>query len=68
MNGPNFRYFAFEQAVYIRMKFPPTRSGIQFLEHPDGKWISQFTIGCLGNPASPGTGDYKPDPDDHGFS
>lgn len=68
VNGPNFRYFAFEQAVYIRMKFPPTRSGIQFLEHPDGKWISQFTIGCLGNPASPGTGDYKPDPDDHGFS
>lgn len=66
--GENFRYFAFEKAVYIRMKFPPTASGIQFVENPDGKWISQFTIGCLGNPASPGTGDYKPDPGDHGFS
>lgn len=66
--GNGFRYFPFEQAVYIRLKFVPTETGIVFKEDADGKWISKFTIGCLGNDGSSGTGDYKPNPDDHGFS
>lgn len=63
-----FRYYPFDQAVYIRLKFVPTETGIVFNEDPEGKWISQFTIGCLGYDGSPGTGDYSPSSGDHGFN
>ena len=63
-----FRYFPFSQAVYIRLKFVPTETGIVFKEDDGGKWISQFTIGCLGDDNSPGTGDYMPDSGDPGYS
>lgn len=63
-----FRYYPFSQAVYLRLKFVPTETGIVFKEDEEGKWISQFTIGCLGDDSSPGTGDYKPNTDDSGYS
>lgn len=68
VQGTGFRYFPFDQAVYLRLKFAPTETGIVFDEDIDGKWISQFTIGCLGSASSPGTGDYKPSSGDHGYS
>ena len=72
VNGYGFRYFPFNSSVYIRLRYKPTSSGIQFIEDDTpytwdggnktgiGKWISQFTIGCLGDDSSPGTGDYVP--------
>lgn len=63
-----FRYYPFSQSVYLRLKFVPTETGIVFKEDEEGKWISQFTIGCLGDDSSPGTGDYMPNTEDSGFS
>lgn len=75
-----YRYFAFDQAVYLRVKYTGDDASVIFkvargIDYEDrGEvlrykwcWTSRYTIGCLGNPDSPGTDDYKVRPGDHGF-
>lgn len=75
-----YRYFSFDQAVYLRLKFKQDTASFVFKvatgidyesEDPVTRykwcWTSRYTIGCLGDPSSPGTDDYKVHPDDHGF-
>lgn len=75
-----YRYFSFEQAVYIRLKFTQDTASYVFKvatgvddDNDDGVvrykwcWTSRYTIGCIGDPASPGTDDYKARSGDHGF-
>lgn len=75
-----YRYFSFDQAVYLRLKFKQDTASFVFKvatgidedsEDPVPRykwcWTSRYTIGCLGDPSSPGTDDYKARPGDHGF-
>lgn len=75
-----YRYFAFDQAVYLRVKYTGDDASVIFkvargIDYEDrGEvlrykwcWTSRYTIGCLGNPDSPGTDDYKARQGDHGF-
>lgn len=76
-----FRYFAFEQPVYLRLRYEPLPSGVELeeveftpsgdyvpVEDRNGKWVSQFTIGCLGDASSPGTGNYGYSDDPPGYT
>lgn len=49
------RYYAFEQAVYLRLYYGELPDGTRLREDSGGRWVSQYTIGCLGYAASPGT-------------
>lgn len=75
-----YRYFSFDQAVYIRLKFMQNTASFVFKvatgidyesEDPVTRykwcWTSRYTIGCLGDPNSPGTDDYKVRSGDHGY-
>ena len=75
-----YRYFSFDQAVYIRLKFTQNTASFVFKvatgidyesEDPVTRykwcWTSRYTIGCLGDPNSPGTDDYKARAGDHGY-
>lgn len=75
-----YRYFSFDQAVYLRLKFKQDTASFVFKvatgidyesEDPVTRykwcWTSRYTIGCLGDPNSPGTDDYKARSGDHGF-
>ena len=75
-----YRYFSFDQAVYIRLKFTQNTASFVFKvatgidyesEDPVTRykwcWTSRYTIGCLGDPNSPGTDDYKARSGDHGY-
>lgn len=75
-----YRYFSFEHAVYLRLKFKQDATSFVFKvatgidyesEDPVTRykwcWTSRYTIGCLGDPSSPGTDDYKARAGDHGF-
>ena len=53
-----WRYYPFNQAVYIKIAYEPLPDGCELT--PEGYWVSQYTIGCLGNDASPGTDDFRP--------
>ena len=81
VNKDTYRYFAFDRAVYLRIKYTgddasiiyKVARGIDYDNNMDNVlrfkwcWTSRYTIGCLGNPLSPGTDDYKARPGDHGF-
>lgn len=81
VNKDTYRYFAFDRAVYLRIKYTgddasiiyKVSRGIDYDNNMDNVlrfkwcWTSRYTIGCLGNPDSPGTDDYKARPGDHGF-
>ncbi len=79
-NKGTYRYFAFDQAVYLRIKYTGDDAAIIYkvargVDYDDRSgmlvykwcWTSRYTIGCLGNPESPGTDDYKTLPGDHGY-
>ena len=55
--GNEFRFYAFDRPVYLRFRFEKGIDGIVFKEADDGKWVSQFTIGCLGDAESTSTDD-----------
>lgn len=55
--GNGFRFYAFDRPVYLRFRFEKGIDGIVFKEAEGGKWISQFTIGCLGDAESTSTDD-----------
>lgn len=65
-----YRYFSFDHAVYLRLKFKQGTASFVF-KVATGRykwcWTSRYTIGCIGNPESPGTDDYKARAGDHGF-
>lgn len=46
--GEGFRYFPFEQAVYLKFEYAPTDSGILFEKAIHPYWTSRYTIGTLG--------------------
>ena len=52
-----WRYYPFNQAVYIKIEYEPLPDGCEV--KPEGYWVSQYTIGCLGNDESPGTDDFR---------
>lgn len=75
-----YRYFPFDKPVYIRLKFTQDSASYVFkvatgidYDNDDGVtrfkwcWTSRYTIGCLGDPNSPGTDDYKAREGDHGY-
>jgi len=75
-----YRYFPFDKPVYIRLKFTQDSASYVFkvatgidYDNDDGVtrfkwcWTSRYTIGCLGDPNSPGTDDYKALEGDHGY-
>lgn len=57
-----YRYFPFMGAVYLRIKYPDstTYHEVDGLDSDgrSGRWVSLYTIGCLGDADSKGTGDY----------
>jgi len=73
-----YRYFSFDHAVYLRLKFKQGTASFVFkvatgIDYESEElrykwcWTSRYTIGCIGNPESPGTDDYKARAGDHGF-
>lgn len=64
-SGEGFRYFPFNHSVFLKFRFEPLSDGSTL--HPRSVWVSQYTIGCLGDATSPGTDDMIVHSDDGGF-
>lgn len=48
-----YSYYSFDKPVYVKFEYVTVS-----LFKPKGYWVSQFTIGCLGDSDSTGTEDY----------
>ena len=59
MDCDGWRYYSFDHAVYLKISYDALPDGTELT--PEGFWVSQYTIGCLGSDTSPGTDDLHTD-------